>query len=93
MGLHIIAKNKYGEEISYYHFPNLEKDRPLSRVLGVKDIPSGSPEIVKTYSLGDLLHAKSHLMTISQTLDQQDFLDFCIASARETRSPIHITFN
>lgn len=93
MGLHVIAKNKYGEEISYYHFPATEKDRPLHRALGVKEITATSPEIIKSYSLGDLLHAKSHLMTVSGTLDQQDFLENCIMSARETRANIYITFN
>ena len=92
MGLHIIAKNKYGEEISYYHFPVSEKDRPLHRALGVNGITVHSKEQIKPYSLGDLLHAKSHLMTVTGTLDQQDFLDSCISSARETRQPIYITF-
>lgn len=92
MGYSIQAKTATGEEIDYFHYPNKDIDRPLHRVLGVGYIKDQT-KIVKQYSLGSLLEAKSKLMDITGTLGEQDFLDRGIAETKESRKPITITFN
>jgi hypothetical protein len=94
MGFHIWGKNKFGEDCGFFHYPPTDKDRPLHKVLGVGYLKEDSKELVRNYSIGDLLKAKSDLLPISNTLSEQDFLDKCLLSSKESNNnPITITFN
>ena len=90
MGYHIWAKNRFGEDVSFFHYDNTDKDRPLHKVLKVNNPTS---EIIKSYSKGDILQAKSDLLPVTNTLPEQDFLSRCLSAINETRNNILITFN
>ena len=92
MGYSIQAINKYNESAAYFHYPETDRDRPLHKVLGIKT--DRQDKIEKTYSIGDILRAKSELLKVSNTLEEQDFCDKVLLDMKETNvKNIQITFN
>ena len=94
MGYSITARDNKGEEISYFHYNDVSKqdERYLHKVLGVGYIVDNNL-LVRPYSKGAILDAKSKMVKITGTLPEQDFLENCLVYIREIGNNITITFN
>lgn len=94
MSYSITARDNKGEEISYFHYNDRSKqdERYLHKVLGVGYIVDNNL-LVKSYSKGAILDAKSKLVRLTGVLPELDFINECLTHVNEFHNNITITFN
>jgi len=79
MGYHLTASNGTGKEISTFHYnhKSTKGERVLHKALKVGYIDDNE-ELVREYSKGAILEAKSVINKISESDMEMDFLNDCL---------------